>query len=169
MTICSLVLQKEYLGFNKTFVSLPFSLGIQMLQSPRWWAVEQWSPKCLGVCEQDMHYPPSYNPFYIYLWKRDYFVLALHSCDLVLLRQKDSSLVSDCSFKESLEMSEAKIELQEESKAWGKDGATGPHGERSLKTRLKWGRQTPSPKVLDSFLTATASSTHVIIKQDKEQ
>lgn len=84
-----------------------------------------------------MHYPPSYNPFYIYLWKRDYFVLALHSCDLVLLRQKDPSPVSDCSFKESLEMSEAKIELQEESKAWGKDGAMGPHGERSLKTRLK--------------------------------
>lgn len=50
-------------------------------------------------------------PFTFIFRRGNSFVLVLDSCDLVLLWQKDSSLMSDCSFKEgSLEMSEAKFE-----------------------------------------------------------
>lgn len=99
------------------------------------------------------------------------FVPALNSCDLVLLWQKDSSLVSDCSFKEgSLKMSEAKVEPQEGSKAWGKDGARGSQGEGSLKTRLKWGKLIPAKSSGQfPYCCCFLHTCNRLPKQDKEQ
>lgn len=170
MTICCLALQKGYLGLNRTFLQhMLLSLGIQIEQSPSWWVVEQWSPRCLKVCEQDVHYRPSYNLFPIFFVGEKILLSLPWYC----YNRKTSpwSGVNDYSVQEGgLEISVAKMGPQDESKAWGKDSARGPHGERSLKT-VVWNEEEkfPLPKrSFGQFSYYYCTKKH-LPKQDTEQ